>query len=119
MWEQKPARPFCLFSELEMSKWCRTTSQNCRKLASISNADRDASVRSPDPRKAISHQQSKRRCSLKKKATPRSTGEWLMRWERVLVVRVFAGRCRVVEVARRANRLLTRIRPRKPGGYVP
>src|ERR1700733_13261873 len=39
--------------------------------------------------------------------------------EYCLVVRVFAGWCRVVEFARRANRFLTRIGLRKPGRHVP
>ena len=36
-----------------------------------------------------------------------------------LVVQVSFGRCRLVEVARRTNRLLARIWPRKAGGHVP
>src|ERR1039457_1194907 len=39
--------------------------------------------------------------------------------ERFLVVRVFAGGCRVVEFTRRANRFLPRIGPRKPSRHVP
>ena len=54
-----------------------------------------------------------------KKPSPRSLGRGRLGTERLLVVVVNLGGCRVVEFARGANRLLTRIGPRKPGGLVP
>jgi len=54
-----------------------------------------------------------------KKPSPRSSERGRLRCERILVVVVILGRCRVVEFARGPNRLFAGIGPTKSSGQVP